>query len=111
MEFSRQYTGVGYHFFFRGLPDPRDLHLLNGSNRDEPDGVFVRNDTFILIKHLELPIAHECSMKIGPRGRLSYLCAFLYTDILICGSGLGKSRKIRTHDGCSKVTELFCFVF
>ena len=69
--------------FSRGLPDPRDLHLLNGNNNSrEPYGVFVRNDAFILIKHLELPIAHECSMRIGPyclRDDCPYLCAFTQT--------------------------------
>lgn len=46
---------------------PHFLHLLNGSNSSkEPYGVFVRNNTLMLVKHLELPLAHECSVRIGP---------------------------------------------
>ena len=100
--------------FSRGLPDPRDLHLLNGNNNSrEPYGVFVRNDAFILIKHLELPIAHECSMRIGPyclRDDCPYLCAFTQTFWL--WKVVLESRKIRTHTmAVPKVRELFCFVF
>ena len=100
--------------FSSGLPNPRDLHLLNGtSNSREPYGVFVRNNTLILIKHLELPIAPECSMRIGPyclRGDCPYLCAFTWTFRL--WKVVLESRKIRTHTmAAPKVTELCCFIF
>ena len=90
------------------------IHLLNGnSNSREPYGVFVRNNTLILIKHLELPIAPECSMRIGPyclRGDCPYLCAFTWTFRL--WKVVLESRKIRTHTmAAPKVTELCCFIF
>ena len=46
---------------------PHFLHLWNGSNSSkEPYGVFVRNNALILVKHLELLLAYECSVRIGP---------------------------------------------
>lgn len=46
---------------------PHFLHLLNESNSSkEPYGGFVRNNTLMLVKDLELPLAHECSVRIGP---------------------------------------------
>lgn len=69
---------------------PHFLHLLNGNNTSkEPYGVFVWNNTLILVKCLERFLAHECSIRTGSY----YLRVCLYTNMLIVESCHGEVKE------------------